>query len=84
MDDRRFDALVRQLASGQSRRSVLKGLLGLTGVALAGSAATESTDAARRLQPIGSDDACFGKAFRIALSGKCLLRTFARSASSGP
>ena len=31
MDDRRFDSLARSLASGASRRSVLKGLLGLGG-----------------------------------------------------
>jgi len=34
MDDRRFDALVKSLATGRSRRAVLKGLLGLGGAAL--------------------------------------------------
>ena len=38
MDDRRFDALVKSVAAGGSRRAVLKGLLGLGGVALAGGA----------------------------------------------
>jgi hypothetical protein len=33
MDDRRFDALARSVATGQSRRRVLKGMLGLGGAA---------------------------------------------------
>lgn len=36
MDDSRFDALTKALASGRSRRSVLKGLLGLGGSLAAG------------------------------------------------
>ena len=52
MDDRRFDSLVRALAEGKSRRSVLKGLLGLGGAALVGSAALDGdADAARRPTP---------------------------------
>src|SRR6188472_2835873 len=47
MDDRRFDALVRSLASGHSRRTVLKGLLGLGGLAATG-AAQHTAEAARR------------------------------------
>jgi hypothetical protein len=50
MDDRRFDALTRSLASGGSRRQVLKGLCGLGGGALAG-ASLRSADAARRSVP---------------------------------
>ena len=33
MDNKRFDSLTKALASGQSRRSVIKGLLGLGGAA---------------------------------------------------
>ncbi len=36
MDDRQFDSLAKALAEGKSRRSVLKGLLGLGGAAVAG------------------------------------------------
>lgn len=49
MDDRRFDSLVKSLASGRSRRSVLKGLLGLGGAAVVGGAVLEGdSEAARR------------------------------------
>lgn len=49
MDDRRFDALTRALGQGGSRRTLLKGLLGLGGVATAG-AVLRDTEAARRGQ----------------------------------
>lgn len=48
MDDKRFDSIARQLGSVSSRRSVLKGLLGLGGVAAVGLAVHGQTDAARR------------------------------------
>lgn len=49
MDDRRFDSLVRAVATGASRRAVLKGILGLGGVVLTGGIVLEDdTDAARR------------------------------------
>jgi hypothetical protein len=49
MDDRRFDSIARSLAEGHSRREVLKGLLGLGGVAAAGIAiASGDVEAARR------------------------------------
>jgi hypothetical protein len=49
MDDRRFDALVRSLASGASRRAVLKGMLGLGGAAVASAAGLpDHAHAARR------------------------------------
>ena len=49
MDDRQFDALVRSLAAGRSRRQVLKGMLGLGGAAAATAAALpDQADAARR------------------------------------
>jgi hypothetical protein len=38
MEDLRFDSLVKAVAMGASRRRVLKGLLGLGGVSLIGSA----------------------------------------------
>lgn len=47
MDDRRFDALTRAFGRGGSRRALLKGLLGVGGVAAAG-AVLHDTDAARR------------------------------------
>jgi hypothetical protein len=49
MDERGFDALVRSLAAGRSRRQVLKGLLGLGGAAVATAAALpDDAHAARR------------------------------------
>jgi hypothetical protein len=49
MDDRRFDALVRSLAAGRSRRQVLRGMLGLGGAAVASAAALpDHAHAARR------------------------------------
>lgn len=47
MDDRRFDALVRHLGQGGSRRALLKALIGIGGVAATG-AVLHDTDAARR------------------------------------
>ncbi len=47
MDDRRFDALARHLGRGGSRRTLLKALIGIGGVAATG-AALHDTDAARR------------------------------------
>ena len=47
MDDRRFDAIARNLASGTSRRSLLKGILGL-GSLIGGVAQLHNADAARR------------------------------------
>jgi hypothetical protein len=48
MDDRRFDALTKSLASGSSRRSLIKGLLGLAGLATTGAIVRNEVDAARR------------------------------------
>ncbi len=50
MDDRRFDSLTRALAKGGSRRTLLKGLLGL-GAATASAAVVQDTEAARRGYP---------------------------------
>src|SRR5690349_12347825 len=62
MDDRRFDSLVRSLASGASRRTVLKGLLGLGGAALVGTAALDrDSDAAPRPTPSPTPIKCPGK-----------------------
>lgn len=46
MDDKRFDGMARALAAGRSRRSVLKGLVGLTGGAAVATVAGERADAA--------------------------------------
>jgi hypothetical protein len=45
MDDRRFDSLTRLIGHGASRRTILKGLLGLGGVAVTGTIAPDGTDA---------------------------------------
>ena len=47
MDGNRFDQLTRSLASGSSRRSLLKGLLGLGGLAATTLLPTEQSDARR-------------------------------------
>jgi hypothetical protein len=51
VEDRRFDAIARSLASGTSRRQVLKGLLGLGAGTVAVTSAASVTDAARRGYP---------------------------------
>ncbi len=48
MDNKRFDSLTKALASGQSRRSVIKGLLGLGGAAAVSTVVADGTDARRR------------------------------------
>lgn len=48
MDANRFDKLTRQLASGSSRRSVLKGLLGIGGAAAVSTVSVEHSSARRR------------------------------------
>ncbi len=71
MDDRRFDSLARALARGQSRRGVLKGLLGLGGAALAGGVLLESgADAARRPAPAPKPVTCPGR--QIPDGGQCV------------
>jgi len=45
MDDNRFDALVKMFGNGASRRSILKGLFGLGGAAVAGGVAVDQADA---------------------------------------
>jgi hypothetical protein len=48
MEDHRFDSIAKQLGADSSRRSVLKGLLGIGGIAVAGIAVNDQTEAARR------------------------------------
>lgn len=50
MDDRDFDSLAKSLATARTRRQLLKGLLGIGGIAAIGSVAhnQNQTDAARR------------------------------------
>ncbi len=70
MDDRRFDALVKSVAAGGSRRAVLKGLLGLGGVALAGGALLDrDTEAARRPTPTPKPVRCPGN--QRSVNGVC-------------
>ena len=74
MDGSRFDQLTRSLASGVSRRSVLKGLLGLGGASLAGGALLENdAAAARRPTPTPTPVKCPGK--QIASGGQCVCPT---------
>jgi hypothetical protein len=72
MDDRRFDSLVRALAAGTSRRSVLKGLLGLGGIVAASKVIFESdTDAARRpASPTPTPVKCPGN--QVSSGGACV------------
>ena len=51
MDDRRFDSLVKGIATGTSRRSLFKGLLGLGGAAVVGGTVTEQSASAARRPP---------------------------------
>lgn len=61
MDDRRFDAVIRTFAQGGSRRTLLKGLLGVGGVAAAGGILLEPhADAARRPTPTPRPVTCPG------------------------
>jgi hypothetical protein len=70
MDDRRFDQLVKAVASGASRRSVLKGMLGLGGAALVGGAALEpGAKAARRPTPTPKPITCPGN--QTPVNGVC-------------
>src|SRR6478736_446946 len=72
MDDRRFDALARAVARGTSRRSVLKGLLGLGGVAIAGDALLEEDAlAARRPTPTPKPPRCPGQQIPCAAGCCC-------------
>lgn len=62
MDDRRFDSLAKTLATGKSRRSVVKGLLGLGGAAVIGSTGLDhEAEAARRSLPTPTPVRCPGQ-----------------------
>lgn len=70
MDDRRFDSLTKSLARGASRREVLKGLLGLGGVAVVGGTVLEGdADAARRPTPTPRPPTCPGR--QVRSNGAC-------------
>ncbi len=61
MDSGTFDSLVKSLAAGRSRRSVLKGLLGFGSAAAVGGILAESgADAARRPTPTPKPVTCPG------------------------
>lgn len=70
MDDRRFDSLVRSLASGANRRQVLKGLLGIGGVAVAGARVSDA-EAARRPTPPPKPATCPGVQTPVGGQGVC-------------
>ena len=57
MDDKRFDSLAKMVGKGASRRSIIKGLLGLGGSAVVGTVVSEET-AARQTgdRPSGETD----------------------------
>lgn len=48
MDATKFDSLAKSLAEKQNRRQVLKGLVGISGAAVAGLVVKNGADAARR------------------------------------
>lgn len=68
MDDRRFDAIARWLASASNRRQVLRGLMGLGGVAAATS--FDRTEAARRPTPTPRPVRCPGN--QAWSNGECV------------
>lgn len=70
MDDRQFDTLARSLASGGSRRQVLKGLFGLAGGALAG-ATLHPAGAARRPVPTPKPVRCPGQQYWDGVACVC-------------
>lgn len=72
MDDRRFDALVRSLATGTSRRGVLRSLIGLAGGAAFASSLSD-TDAARRPTPTPKPPSCPGQ--QTFVNGACVCQT---------
>lgn len=72
MDDRRFDQLVRSLARPGSRRALIKGLLGLGGIAAVGSVALEDeVRAARRPTPTPNPVTCPGQQVPCATGCCC-------------
>lgn len=70
MDGSRFDHLTRSLASGASRRSIIKGLLGLGGAAVTGGTLLDDADAARRPTPTPTPVRCPG--IQIPSGGQCV------------
>lgn len=68
MDDRRFDAFARSLASASNRRQLLRGLLGFGGVAAAVS--LDHAEAARRPTPTPKPIRCPGT--QIWADGECV------------
>ena len=90
MDDRRFDSLVRAMARGGSRRTLLKGWLGF-GAMAASAAVVHDTQAARRGYPgpqlprkptpePGADcdpSTCYG--CNSCIDGQCVGNPFAQS-----
>ena len=76
MDDHRFDSLVKAMATGTNRRSLFKGLLGLGGAAVVGSALRENqVDAARRPTPTPKPITCPGQ--QVPVNGVCTCPTSA-------
>lgn len=85
MDDRRFDSIVKAFATGTSRRSVFKGLLGLGGAAVVGSALQEDdVDAARRPTPTPTPATCPGQQTRQGNQCVCLSPPAPGTVKCGP
>ena len=63
MDDKRFDSITRLFASGASRRTLVKGLLGLGGATLTGGVVLDNgeAEAARRPTPTPKPVTCPGQ-----------------------
>lgn len=85
MDDRRFDTIVKALAEGHSRRAVLKGLLGLSGAAIVGSAVERNAaEAARRPAPTPAPRTCPGKQTWNGTACVCQVPPAAGTQKCGP
>ncbi len=85
MDDRRFDSLVKALAEGKSRRSVLKGLLGLGGaVATGGTLVGRPAEAARRPTPTPTPIKCPGNQTPVGGVCTCPAGTAQCNPNGGP
>jgi hypothetical protein len=69
MDGSRFDRLTKTLGQGASRRTVLKGFVGIGGAATVAELAFDDAEAARRPAPTPKPDTCPGN--QQSMNGVC-------------